>query len=1238
MKNWARKGWITLLIVMLMTQGLLGGWTGGNTAYAADDLAAKGISATLPLLNATQADGTQPLKIEFTNPVRKVANTQELIIIHRLSDNSVVRSINVGDPTVSITPDNVAVDPDLGKVVTITPSPALPAGSFYVSIGNRSFVYADGQTFFEGLDKEWTFHVASVNPAKLLNRTPQTASTGVSPSANLTLTFDQAMSRGTGKLQIYQGNELFEEVDANSSQISFNSSQTIVTIDPVRNWANNSTVYIAIPEGFFRDALGNDTAAIQRIDWGFSVISDPSAITVASLSPANGATGIALTTELNVTFTKELDTNYSAQAILRSSNGGTVNATTIINSSNNRQLRIIPQSSLTSNTTYTVDIPGNVFRDRSGNLFTGLTGTTSWTFRTLSVDTTPPVLKTAKMYSNTIIRLTYDEWLSTFDLLPSSFAVTVNGDNRSVSTAYVSGDSVYVVLDTGVAVGQVVKVAYTVPTTTSRRVQDLSLNSAVSFSARDVENGLDSIMSKPREGVAYTNSIVLYYPETVYINSSDAYKQFSVTADGKTIGVRSISTNTSSQVTLNLSSSISNGEVVRVSYQPGDQPVKDSRGQPLAGFSGFYVRNSNDSKPPVFQKAEVNANKLWMYYNEPLSRLNKPMNNQYSVLADGKAIFVNNVDIDDDLVTLTLTTPVTSTQVVTLSYVPGTSRLTDMANNQAVLLDLVPVTQTFGNGTILSGILQGDTVQINFRNTLKSEAVLTPSQFKVQSGNEIIPVSSASVNGSVVTVKLSKAAQTGQVATVTYTPGGVQLRDALNTEVAAFGPLTLQEKAATTTPTDNTSLGLPAWLTERNANNSGFAQSMLILSTDAATAKMAASRYNRTIQQYTLDENKLEQAFNYASNSFKLNQPIIFEVPTTSEAAYVGIPFHKLSQLAGKYRAGTIGVKYKDNVWMVPLADLKFVTMGQSAGITTAPGTATLYVQMEPVPRLSAGAMDFMLSRSNAQSLGEATETYVTLFNGNTGKSVEQNIKSEYLTKVPGNTSTLLTTLTAIDPNSQSLSYIPTAYRTSSTGIVARGLLDGNRVIAPITHLVSFPKASDWSREALTELASKWIITSDNLDKYNTKTNITRAEFAELVARGLGLKPDASATSFTDLGRKPETNGYIGAAVKAKIIQGVGNGKFQPNSPVTREQMAIMLVKAMDFVGQPPALQEKAEDTLKVFKDKAKIKGSKDSVAKAVQTGIIQGHLDETFRPTGKATREQAAVMLKRMLDRIGYL
>lgn len=1240
MKNMARKGLASLMILMLITQGCFTGWLGMEPAYAAEDLAGKGISATLPLVNATNVSTSAPLVIEFINPVKKVTNSKETITIRRVQDDSIVAEIAVNSSDVTIVPDNINTDPELGKMVNIKPSESLPNGNLYVMVGGQSFVYADNQRFV-GLNKEWTFHTEGIATALLVGRTPVNAASGVSPSANIQLTYNRAVINGAGKMQIYQGNTLFEEIDANSSQISFNADRTTVTIDPARNWSNNSTIYIAVPEGFFRDTQGNDISSIQRSDWGFNVISDPTALTVSSLSPSNGAAGVSLTSELTLTFNKELDTAYTGSAILKNTNGGTVTATTLINSSNNRQLRIIPQTSLMSNTTYSIDIPANVFRDKSGNLFTGLTGASSWSFRTLALDTTAPVLKTAKMYSNTIIRLTYDELLSGLDPFSSSFTVTVNGENRNVSTSYVSGDSVYVVLDTGVAVGQVVRIAYT-PGTGTRKIQDLSLNAAAAFSARDVENGLDSIMSKPREGTAYTNTISLYYPETVYVNSSEAYKQFSVSADGAPVGVSSMSTNTSSLVTLNLSRAITNGEVVRVAYQPTEWPIKDSRGQALAGFSGFYVRNSTDTKPPEFQNAEVSGNKLWIYYNEPLNRLNKPLNSQYSVLVDGKAVFVKDLEIEDDLVTLTLASPVTSAQIVTLSYVPGTNRLTDMNGNHAGYLELVPVTYTYGNGTILSGVLQGDTVLINFRNGLKTEASLSPAQFKVQLNGTNFTVNSASASGTVVILKLSgsvPALAAGQTGTVSYTAGGaVALRNALNAEVGTFGPLTLQQSTDSNSTGGSTGVeGRPSWLTEWSAAESGFGQAIFVMSSDTAAVQSATSHNNRSSRQYIIDETKLGQAFDYASSIQKIGQPVLFEVPATEENAYVGIPFHRLSQIAASYRTGTIGIKYKESIWSIPLSQLNLVSMGQSAGITTSPGASVLYVQLESVPKLSSGTLEYMLSRSNAQSLADATDIYITLYNGNTGKNVEQNIKSQYSIKLPGNTSTILTGFTAVDSSTNSLSYVPTAYRSTSTGIVARGLLNGNQTVAPVTHLVNYPDKKYWAYNTINELASKWIISTD-LSLYKPNQKITRGEFAEMVAKGLGLQGNLEAAKrFSDVKAKSPTSAYIGAAAEAGIISGVNKTTFKPDSLITREQMAIMIIRAMDYVGQPVYLQTSKKEILSPFKDKKEIK-SEDAVAKAIQAGVVQGVSSTEFSPLQKATKVQAAVMLKRMLNRIGYM
>lgn len=115
------------------------------------------------------------------------------------------------------------------------------------------------------------------------------------------------------------------------------------------------------------------------------------------------------------------------------------------------------------------------------------------------------------------------------------------------------------------------------------------------------------------------------------------------------------------------------------------------------------------------------------------------------------------------------------------------------------------------------------------------------------------------------------------------------------------------------------------------------------------------------------------------------------------------------------------------------------------------------------------------------------------------------------------------------------------------------------------------------------------------------------------------------------------TSAYIGAAAEAGIITGNTDGTFRPDRPITREQMAIMMVRAMNYGGQPVVLNTSAASALSKFNDSKKIQ-SKDSVAKAVQEGIIQGMTSKTFVPQGNATRAQAAVMLKRVLDKLGYL
>ncbi|MMZ66074.1 Endoglucanase precursor [compost metagenome] len=141
-----------------------------------------------------------------------------------------------------------------------------------------------------------------------------------------------------------------------------------------------------------------------------------------------------------------------------------------------------------------------------------------------------------------------------------------------------------------------------------------------------------------------------------------------------------------------------------------------------------------------------------------------------------------------------------------------------------------------------------------------------------------------------------------------------------------------------------------------------------------------------------------------------------------------------------------------------------------------------------------------------------------------------------------------------------------------------------------------------------------------------------------MVAKGLGLKGnDTGAMRFRDIRGGNAASAYIGAAADAGIITGNTDGTFKPDSLITREQMAIMMVRALEYGGNTVRLQSSTTATLAKFKDNKKIQ-SKDSVAKAVQEGIIQGMTSTTFQPQGNATRAQAAVMLKRVLNKLGYL
>ncbi|MDR6553090.1 S-layer homology domain-containing protein [Paenibacillus qinlingensis] len=161
-----------------------------------------------------------------------------------------------------------------------------------------------------------------------------------------------------------------------------------------------------------------------------------------------------------------------------------------------------------------------------------------------------------------------------------------------------------------------------------------------------------------------------------------------------------------------------------------------------------------------------------------------------------------------------------------------------------------------------------------------------------------------------------------------------------------------------------------------------------------------------------------------------------------------------------------------------------------------------------------------------------------------------------------------------------------------------------------------------YAKDAIIQLQKEGILTGIDAEHFDPQGTLTRAQFVTILVKALGLPIDQHALStFTDV--DDWAIPYIEAAKKAGIIDGLGGGLFGPNANITREQTAVVMVKALISQGVI-----KDEDAKTTFTDADSISDwALKYVALAQQHGLLSGNPDGSFNPQGEATREQAAVM-----------
>ncbi|MDF9409403.1 MAG: Endo-1,4-beta-xylanase A precursor [Pelotomaculum sp. PtaB.Bin013] len=164
--------------------------------------------------------------------------------------------------------------------------------------------------------------------------------------------------------------------------------------------------------------------------------------------------------------------------------------------------------------------------------------------------------------------------------------------------------------------------------------------------------------------------------------------------------------------------------------------------------------------------------------------------------------------------------------------------------------------------------------------------------------------------------------------------------------------------------------------------------------------------------------------------------------------------------------------------------------------------------------------------------------------------------------------------------------------------------------------------AGHWAQNEIEGLVARGAVTGYPDGTFKPDNTITRAEFATVLVKALKLAPQ-NGKIFADTARHWARD-YIATAASNGIVNGYDNETFGPDDLITREQMAVMIVKAEKLAIVSEGIS---------FEDGNKISAwARSAVATAAKKGIMKGYPDNTFKPEGNSTRAEAVTAIMNAL------
>jgi uncharacterized repeat protein (TIGR01451 family) len=172
--------------------------------------------------------------------------------------------------------------------------------------------------------------------------------------------------------------------------------------------------------------------------------------------------------------------------------------------------------------------------------------------------------------------------------------------------------------------------------------------------------------------------------------------------------------------------------------------------------------------------------------------------------------------------------------------------------------------------------------------------------------------------------------------------------------------------------------------------------------------------------------------------------------------------------------------------------------------------------------------------------------------------------------------------------------------------------------------------SSYWAYNAITSLSGQGYITGYPDGTLRPGNPITRAEFCACLDKALKLQAyNPQSPGFIDITPDDWYYGSVESAVYARIANGYGNNNFAPARPITREELACILVNAL---GRQSEAMSGMNSSTGFTDDPSISPWARGFVVLAVKDDLLKGYPNGSFNPQGDATRAEACAMIENFL------